>query len=254
MGDNHDVTATSDRTSRRRRNGDPAEAPARFQVNCRMLADAIAKIGTGLRIALTAETDTEPFLIHASYDFRSRMRVYGEAETERAITSGLEAAGSTCREFLEEAAEAGRRLATPRSRCPVVWDEPGLVTAGIAPEPRAGGDADWKTPIRGVETRERRTLAGRRGRGRSWQRPGVFRILGLTTRCQTRFGAGRTRTASGRIRSRTYNERYADRRPLRHAAAPHRRAPDRRDGSDRRGVARRHALGVVLPGEPAHAG
>ena len=140
MGDNDDVTATRDRTSRRRRNGDRAEAPARFQANCRTLADAIAKTGTRLRIALTAETGAEPFLIHARYDIGSRMHVYGEAETERAITSGLEAAGSTCRGFLEEAAEAGRRLATPEVPLPVVWDEPGLVIAGIAP----GTVARWR--------------------------------------------------------------------------------------------------------------
>ncbi len=140
MGNDDDVTATSDRTSRRRRNGDRPEAPARFQANCRMLADAIAKTGTRLRIALTAETGAEPFLIHASYDIRSRMHVYGKAETERVITSGLEAAGSTCREFLEEAAEAGRRLATPEIPLPIVWDEPGLVIAGIAP----GTVARWR--------------------------------------------------------------------------------------------------------------
>ena len=140
MGDSDDVTATSDRTSRRRRNGDRAEAPARFRANCRTLAAAIAKTGTRLRIALTAETGAEPFLIHSSYDIGSRMRVYGEAETERAITSGLEAAGSTCREFLEEAAEAGRRLAMPEVPLPVVWDEPGLVIAGIAP----GTVARWR--------------------------------------------------------------------------------------------------------------
>ena len=135
-----DVTATSDRASRRRRNGDRAGVSARFQVNCRALADAIAKTGTRLRIALTAETGAEPFLIEASYDIRSRMHVYGEAETERAITSGLEAAGSTCREFLEEAAEAGRRLAAPEIPLPVVWDEPGLVIAGMAP----GTVARWR--------------------------------------------------------------------------------------------------------------
>lgn len=140
MGDSDDVTATRDRTSRRRRNGDRAEAPARFRANCRTLADAVAKTATRLRIALTAETGAEPFLIHASYDIGSRMRVYGEAETERAITSGLAAAGSTCREFLEEAAEAGRRLATPEVPLPVVWDEPGLVIAGIAP----GTVARWR--------------------------------------------------------------------------------------------------------------
>ena len=127
------MTATGDPTSRRRGTGDRAEAPVGFHADCRTLADAIAKTGTRLRIALTAETGAEPFLIHASYDVGSRMHVYGDAETERAITSGLAAAGSMCRDFLEEAAEAGRRLATPEVPLPVVWDEPGLVIAGIAP-------------------------------------------------------------------------------------------------------------------------
>ena len=67
------------------------------------------------------------------------MCVYGEAEAERAITSGLEPAGSTCREFLEEAAEAGRRLAMPKLLPPVVWDEPALVIAGMAPGTVARG-------------------------------------------------------------------------------------------------------------------
>ena len=78
MGDNDDMTATNDRTPRCRRDGDRAEAPARFHAKCRTLANAIAKTGTRLRTALTAKTGTEPFLIHASYDIRSRMHVYGE--------------------------------------------------------------------------------------------------------------------------------------------------------------------------------
>jgi len=50
VGDYHDVTATSDRTSRRRWNGDRAEGTARFRANCRILADAIARTGTRLRM------------------------------------------------------------------------------------------------------------------------------------------------------------------------------------------------------------
>ena len=46
----------------------------------------------------------------------------------------------------------------------------------------------------------------------------------------------------------------AGRPGLRRAAASRRRAADRRDGDGWRGAARRDALGVVLPGEPAHAG
>ena len=121
------------RSSRRLRNQDRDQAPRRFCANCRILADAIAKSGTRLRIALSAETGAEPFLIHASYDIQSRMHVYGQAETEAVITSGLEAAGLRCQEFLKEAAEAGRHRATPEIPLPVLWDEPALVIAGMAP-------------------------------------------------------------------------------------------------------------------------
>ena len=108
------------------------EAPTGFDAKCRALIDAMERIGTRLRIALMADGDAEPFLIHASYEIDSRMHVYGRAETEAAITDALRASGSTCREFLNEAAETGRRLATPRTPLPVVWDEPALVIAGIA--------------------------------------------------------------------------------------------------------------------------
>ena len=87
-----------------------------------------------------ANGDVEPFLIHASYEIDSRMHIYGQAETEAAITHALRASGSTCREFLDEAAETGRRLATPRTPLPVVWDEPALVIAGMA----AGTVARWR--------------------------------------------------------------------------------------------------------------
>ena len=121
----------SGRSSRRLRNQDRDQAPQRFRANCRTLADAIAKSGTRLRIALSAETGAEPFLIHASY--QSRMHVYGQAETEAVITSGLEGAGLRCQEFLEQAAEAGRHRAPPEIPLPVLWDEPALVIAGMAP-------------------------------------------------------------------------------------------------------------------------
>ena len=98
------------------------------------------RIGTRLRIAVAADGDAEPFLIHASYEIDSRMHVYRKAETETAITDALKPAGATCREFLDEAAETGRRLATSRTPLPVVWDEPALVIAGMAP----GTVARWR--------------------------------------------------------------------------------------------------------------
>ena len=127
------MLATSDRTPGQRRFGGPDPALVSFRADCRTLADAIAETGTRLRIALLAETGAEPFLIRASYDIDSRMYVYPEAETEAAITRGLETVGSTCRQFLETATEAGRRLATPRVPLPVLWDEPALVIGGMAP-------------------------------------------------------------------------------------------------------------------------
>ncbi len=63
-----------------------------------------------------------------------------KAETETAITDALKPTGATCREFLDEAAETGRRLATSRTPLPVVWDEPALVIAGMAP----GTVARWR--------------------------------------------------------------------------------------------------------------
>ena len=111
-----------------------------FEAKCRAVAEAMERIGTRLRIALTADGNAEPFLIHARYEIKSRMHVFRQAETETAITDALRATGSTCQEFLEEAAETGRRLATPQTPLPVVWDEPTLVIGGIAP----GTVARWR--------------------------------------------------------------------------------------------------------------
>lgn len=131
---------TTDRASSRSQNDDPDRLPTCFRAKCRTLADANEKIGTRLRIALSTESAAEAFLIHASYHIHSRMHVYGEAETEAAITRALDVSGSTCQEFLEEAADAGRRLAKPGLPPPVLWDEPTLVIAGIAP----GTVAIWR--------------------------------------------------------------------------------------------------------------
>lgn len=128
-------TATGPGNSRR-----PGETSTGFDAKCRALTDAMERIGTRLRIALMADGDAEPFLIHASYEIDSRMHVYGQAETETAITDALRASGSTCREFLNEAAETARRLSTPQTPLPVVWDEPALVIAGIS----TGTVARWR--------------------------------------------------------------------------------------------------------------
>lgn len=134
------VTDSSSATTGPGRGRRPGESPAGFDAKCRALTDAMERIGTRLRIALMPDGDAEPFLIHATYEIDSRMHVYGQSETETAITDALRASGSTCREFLNEAAETGRRLATPQTPLPVVWDEPALVIAGIA----AGTVARWR--------------------------------------------------------------------------------------------------------------
>jgi hypothetical protein len=111
-----------------------------FETKCRAVTDAMERIGTRLRIAVAADGDAEPFLIRARYEIDSRMHVYRKAETETAVTDALKPTGATCREFLDEAAETGRRLATSRTPLPVVWDEPALVIAGMAP----GTLARWR--------------------------------------------------------------------------------------------------------------
>ena len=98
------------------------------------------RIGTKLRIALATDDDAAPFLIHARYEIQSRMHVYRQAETETAITDALRATGSTCREFLDEAAKTGRHRATPDTLLPIVSDEPALVIGGLAP----GTVARWE--------------------------------------------------------------------------------------------------------------
>ena len=130
----------TDRGAKERGNRNRTRIPTHFDTKCRTLAKAIAKTGTRLRIALSAEAAAEPFLIHARYEIRSRMHVYGETETEATVTRGLQAADSTCQEFLNEAADIGRRLSTPDIPLPVLWDEPTLVIAGIAP----GTIARWR--------------------------------------------------------------------------------------------------------------
>ena len=109
------------------------ETSTGFEAKCRAVADATERIGTRVRIVLTANGGAEPFMIHARYEINSRMHVYGQTETETAISDALEATGASCREFLHEAAETGRRLANARTPLPVVWDEPALVIAGVAP-------------------------------------------------------------------------------------------------------------------------
>ena len=134
------VTETSGATTGPGKGRRPAATPTGFDAKCRTLTDAMERIGARLRIALMADGDAEPFLIHATYEIDSRMHVYGRAETETAITNALRASGSTCREFLNEAAENAQRLATPQTPLPVVWDEPALVIAGIS----AGTVARWR--------------------------------------------------------------------------------------------------------------
>lgn len=134
------VTESSGATTGPGKGRRPGETPTGFDARCRAVTDAMERIGTRLRIALTAGGDPEPFLIHATYEIDSRMHVYGQAETETAITNALRSSGSTCREFLNEAAETARRLATPQTPLPVVWDEPALVIAGIS----AGTVARWR--------------------------------------------------------------------------------------------------------------
>ena len=73
------------------------------------------------------------------------MHVYRQAETETRITDALKPAGATCREFLDEATQIGRRLATSQTPLPVVWDEPALVIAGMAP----GTVAGWRERLDG---------------------------------------------------------------------------------------------------------
>ena len=114
--------------------------PTGFEAKCRAVANAMERMGTRLRIALTADGQAEPFAIHARYEIDSRMHVYGRTETETAIGDALKPTGATCREFLDEAAGTGRRLAKPRTPLPVVWDEPALVIAGMAP----GTVAHWR--------------------------------------------------------------------------------------------------------------
>ena len=98
------------------------------------------RLGTRLRIAVSTDGDSEPFLIHARYEIESRMHVYEQAETETALTDALRATNSTSQEFLNKAARAGRLLATPNTPLPIIWDEPALVIGGIPP----GTVARWR--------------------------------------------------------------------------------------------------------------
>ena len=109
------------------------EIPTGFETQCRAVADAAERARTRIRIILTANGDAEAFMIHARYEINSRMHVYGQTETETAISDALEATGASCQEFLREAAETGRLTAKAGTTPPVVWDEPALVIGGVAP-------------------------------------------------------------------------------------------------------------------------
>ena len=139
-GHNDEVTQTTSARRTPYRSGRGREKPTGFKAKCRAVTDAMERIGTRLRIAVAVDGDAEPFLIRARYEIDSRMHVYRKAETETAITDALKPTGATCREFLDDAAETGRRLATSRAPLPVVWDEPALVIAGMAP----GTVARWR--------------------------------------------------------------------------------------------------------------
>ena len=96
--------------------------------------------GDKLRVALTATGVAEPFMIRARYQIKSRMHVYGEAETRHAVNEALRATGSTCEQFLEDATNTGRHRGQREAPPPTVWDEPALVIGGVAP----GTLADWR--------------------------------------------------------------------------------------------------------------
>ena len=83
------MTQTTTATSTPHRSTRCPEDPTGFEAKCHAVTDAMKRIGTRLRIALAADSDAEPFLIHARYEIDSRMHVYRQAETETAITGAL---------------------------------------------------------------------------------------------------------------------------------------------------------------------
>ncbi len=113
---------------------------ARFNADCRALAARMTRTGLRLRIALDGRREPRPFIIHASYSILTRMYVYPDTVTRTAITRALQATNRTCDDFLREAAEIGRRAGKPGLPPPVIWDEPALVIAGVAP----GTVKDWR--------------------------------------------------------------------------------------------------------------
>lgn len=145
------MLTTGPAAEQRRPNEARENLPAQLRAECRALTDAIATTGTRLRIALTADGDPEPFLIHASYHVHSRMHVYAATETEAVMARALESAGTTYRRFLNDAADCGRRLQQPGTPPPVLWDEPAVVITGMAP----GTIAEWRR--RRLESAEARS-------------------------------------------------------------------------------------------------
>ena len=112
---------------------DEPNTPTAFETRCCAVADAMEQAGARLRVTLTTNGTAEPFLISARYQIKSRMHVHPQREAEAAITDAIRPLGGTYREFLDVAVRNGRRLAKPHRPAPVVWNEPALIIAGIAP-------------------------------------------------------------------------------------------------------------------------
>lgn len=130
---NHTTATSAGHRDAERTDRVSLDAPTSFEADCRAIATAMEKTGARLRVALTTDGNAEPFLISARYAIRSRMQVHRQTEAERTIDRALAPESGSCREFLDEAARRGRLLAKPDTPRPIVWNEPALVIAGIAP-------------------------------------------------------------------------------------------------------------------------
>ena len=133
------IGTTDEAASQKAKDAGGAER-ARFNADCRALAAWMTQTGLRLRIALDDRGEPVPFIIHANYSILSRMSVYLETTTRNAITRALRATNRTCDDFLRDAAQIGRPAGKLGLPPPVIWDEPALVIAGVAP----GTVKDWR--------------------------------------------------------------------------------------------------------------
>ena len=94
---------------------------------------AADRMGLVLRIALLPEDGAEAFLLWACNEVGRKCHVYNEDQTRDIIDTALNPLNSTSADMMKAVTTEALRQKQNGTPPPVLWNEPGLVVAGIAP-------------------------------------------------------------------------------------------------------------------------